>query len=44
MSPVRRNSVHLGDGSSNLPRDNSDSIGIPFIYAPIRTSLPARAE
>ena len=29
------NSVHLGDGSSNLPRDNSDSIDIPFIYAPI---------
>jgi filamentous hemagglutinin family protein len=29
------NSVHLGDDSSNLPRDNSDSIDIPFIYAPI---------
>lgn len=29
------NSVQLGDNSSSLPRDNSDGVDVPFIYAPI---------
>jgi len=29
------NAVLLGDSSSSLPRDNSDGVDVPFIYAPI---------
>ena len=29
------NAVQLGDSSSSLPRDNSDGVNVPFIYAPI---------
>jgi hypothetical protein len=36
------NSVNLGDNLSNLPRDNSDGVDIPFIYAPILNIVAGR--
>lgn len=35
LNLVAGHGVQLGDSSSSLPRDNSDGVNVPFIYAPI---------